>query len=195
MESKVDKLDVVKLVPVPVDLSKISDIVKNDVVKKDVYNAKIKNIEEKIPDITNLATNAFLNAIINEVKGEMPSITILATNASLDAKINNFKGEIPNTGNLATTTTGLNAVENKVPNASNLFKKKTQYNIKISEIENKTATDHDHDKYITTQKINKLISENFTAKLKQANLASKNDIVNFVNRTYFNNKTKKCYIK
>ena len=34
LKSKVDKLDVDKLVPVPVDLSKISDAVKNDVVKK-----------------------------------------------------------------------------------------------------------------------------------------------------------------
>ena len=58
--SKVDKLDVDKLVPVPIDLSKLSDVVENYVVKKDVYNAKIKNIKDKIPDITNLATNAFL---------------------------------------------------------------------------------------------------------------------------------------
>ena len=42
LESKVDKLDADKLVPVPVDLSKLCDAVKNDVVKKDVYNAKIK---------------------------------------------------------------------------------------------------------------------------------------------------------
>ena len=56
LKSKVDKLNVDKLIPVPVDLSKLSDVVKNDVVKKDVYNAKIKNIEDKIPDITNLAT-------------------------------------------------------------------------------------------------------------------------------------------
>ena len=53
MKSKVDKLDVDKLVPVPVDLSKLSGVVKNDVVKKDVYNAKIKNIVDKIPDVTN----------------------------------------------------------------------------------------------------------------------------------------------
>ena len=65
MKSKVDKLDVDKLAPVPVDLSKLSDVVENDVVKKDVYNAKIKNIEDKIPDITNLATNSSLNAKIN----------------------------------------------------------------------------------------------------------------------------------
>ena len=52
--SKVDKLGINKLVPVPVDLSKLCDVVKNYVVKKDVYNAKIKNIEDKISDITNL---------------------------------------------------------------------------------------------------------------------------------------------
>ena len=33
MQSKVDKLDNDKLVPVPIDLSKLSDVVKNDVVK------------------------------------------------------------------------------------------------------------------------------------------------------------------
>ena len=65
MKSKVDKFGVDKLVPVPVDVSKLSDVVKNDVVKKDVYNAKIKNIEDKIHTITNLATNTTLNAKIN----------------------------------------------------------------------------------------------------------------------------------
>ena len=39
--------------PVPVDLSKRNDLIKNDVVKKDVYNAKVRNIEDKRPDITN----------------------------------------------------------------------------------------------------------------------------------------------
>ena len=42
LKSKVDKLDVDKLVSVPVYLNKLSDLVKNDVLKKDVYNAKIK---------------------------------------------------------------------------------------------------------------------------------------------------------
>ena len=35
LKSKVDKLDVNKLVPVSVDLSKLSNVVKNNVVKKD----------------------------------------------------------------------------------------------------------------------------------------------------------------
>ena len=104
LKSKVDKLDVDKLVPVPVDLSKLSDVVIKDVVKKDVYNDQNKNIEDKIPDITNLATNASLNVKINEVKGEMPNITSLATNASFNATINEVKSEILKITNLATTT-------------------------------------------------------------------------------------------
>ena len=68
LKNRIYKLHVDKLVPVPVDLSKISHVVKNNVAKKYGYNAKIKNIEDKIPDITNLATNTTLNAKINEVK-------------------------------------------------------------------------------------------------------------------------------
>ena len=104
MKSKINKLDVAKLVPVPVDLSKRSDVAKNDVVKKDVHNAK--NIEDKIPDITDLATNTTLNGKKNEVKKEIPSIINLAA------------------------TTAVTAVKNKIPNVSNLVKK-TDYNTKI----------------------------------------------------------------
>ena len=99
LKNRVDKLDVDKLVRVPVDLSRLSDAVKNDVVKKDVYHAKIKNIEHKITDITNLASNTTLNAKINEGKNEIPSITNL------------------------TTTAAVNTVENKIPNVSDLVKK------------------------------------------------------------------------
>ena len=126
MKSKIDNLDVGKIVLAPVDLSKLSDVVRNDVVKKYVYNAKIKNIENKILDITNLATNTTLNAKINKFKGKIPSITNLVTNASLNAKINEVRSEIPNITNLATNTT------------------------KIYEIENKITSDHDRDKCITT---------------------------------------------
>ena len=34
---------------------------------KKIYNAKIKNIEDKIPDITNLASKATLDAKMNEI--------------------------------------------------------------------------------------------------------------------------------
>ena len=131
LKSKVDQLDFDKLVPLPVDLSNLSDAVKNYVVKKDVYNAKIKNIDDETHDITNLATNTTLNFKINEVKGEIASITNLAT------------------------TTALTAAENKIPNVSNLVKK-SDYKTKTSETENEITTDHDYDKYITTQEFHKL---------------------------------------
>ena len=47
LKTEVDKLDIDKLVPVPVDLSKLSDVVKN-VVKKTVYDklvAKVNSID------------------------------------------------------------------------------------------------------------------------------------------------------
>ena len=95
--SEVDKLDVNKIALVTVDLKKLSDVVKNDVVNKDLYSTKIKNIEDKIPNITNLATNASFNANakVNKAKSEIPSITNLATSASLNAKIKRLKLKYP----------------------------------------------------------------------------------------------------
>ena len=90
---------------------------KSDFVKKTEYNSKIKNIEDKIPDITNLGINTTLNAKIDEVKGEIPSITNLATTAAINAKISEVKDEIPNITNL-TTNTALTAVD-----VSNLVKR------------------------------------------------------------------------
>ena len=48
LKTVVDKLDIGKLAPVPADLSKLSDVVRNDVVKKTVYDklvAKVNNID------------------------------------------------------------------------------------------------------------------------------------------------------
>ena len=78
LKSKVDKLDVDKLKPVPVEVSKLSDVVKNHFIKNDEYEAKIRNIENEIPDITNLTTKASLNYKINGVKCEIPNITLLS---------------------------------------------------------------------------------------------------------------------
>ena len=66
LKCEVDKLDIDKLVPIPVDLSKLSGVVKNDVVKKTDYNAKIIEIN-KIPDISNLATKTALNTVENKI--------------------------------------------------------------------------------------------------------------------------------
>ena len=48
LKTEVDKLDIDKLVPIPNDLSKLSNVVKNDVAKKTVYDklvTKVNNID------------------------------------------------------------------------------------------------------------------------------------------------------
>ena len=106
MKSKVDKIDIGKLETNPVDLSKPSDVVKNQVVEKTYY-------------------------------------------IELVMKYNNIN----------TTDT------------SDLVKK-FDYNTKINEIEKK-ITNHDHVKSITTKEFNKLTSENFAARLRQAKFKQK----------------------
>ena len=44
LKTEVDKLDIDKLVPIPADLSKLSNVVKNDVVKKIVYDKLVAKV-------------------------------------------------------------------------------------------------------------------------------------------------------
>ena len=101
LKTEVDKLDIDKLVPVPVDLSNLIDRVKNDVVKKTAYDklvAKVTSIgtsrfvlktkydtekseiENKIPDTGGLVKKTDYNARISEIEGKIASIGGLATN-------------------------------------------------------------------------------------------------------------------
>ena len=79
----------------------------------------------------------------------------------------------------------------KIPDVSNLVKK-TDYNTKITEIENK-LNNHNHDKYITTPEFNKLAADVFNTRLSQANLVAKTNFDNTVsslNSKTAENKTK-----
>ena len=88
IKTEVDKLAIDKLVHVPVDLRKLSDVVKNDVVKKNVYDklvTKVNNIdtsdfvlktkydtnkselENKIPNETDFIKKAKLTELENKI--------------------------------------------------------------------------------------------------------------------------------
>ena len=60
---------------------------------------------------------------------------------------------------------------------------KNKTNTKNNEIEKK-ITDHNHDKYITTPEFNKLTSEDFIARLRQANLVNKKDFADKLKHLY-----------
>ena len=68
LKSEVDQIDVDKLKTAPTDLGKLSNVVKNDVVKKTDYNANETSIEGQIAGITkntidNLADITKLKAV------------------------------------------------------------------------------------------------------------------------------------
>ena len=68
LKTEVDKSDVDKLKTTPTDLAKLSNVVKNDVVKKTDYNTQVTSIEVQIAGLTknavdNLADITKLKAI------------------------------------------------------------------------------------------------------------------------------------
>ena len=101
LKTEVDKLDIDILVPVPAGFSKLSDVVKNDVVKNTVYDKLVtkvnsintsrfvlklsmtqtKQLENKIPDTSGGLVK--INAKIIEIESKITSVSGLATNAAL----------------------------------------------------------------------------------------------------------------
>ena len=131
LKTEVDKLDIDQLTSVPIDLAKLSNVVKNNVAKKTEYDKlvnkvngidsknfvsrskyekdgsdfedKIDKIDKKIPDVSNLVKKSALTAVENKI----PDISDLATKSALTA------------------------VENKIPNVTSLVKKKTDLILRL----------------------------------------------------------------
>ena len=82
LKTEVDKLGIDKLAPVPVDLSKLSDVVKNDVVKKPVYDklvAKVDNI-----DTSDFGLKTTCNTDKTELEEKIPNVTDFVKKNSLN---------------------------------------------------------------------------------------------------------------
>ena len=131
----------------PVDLSKLSDVVKIDLVKKAAY-------DKSVAKIIDIETSDFVlktkdQADKTELKNKISDVSDLVKKT----KFTELENKIPDVSGL-TTNTALTAVENKRPSVISLVKK-TEYDTKFSELEKK-LTDHDHDEYITTPKLNTL---------------------------------------
>ena len=179
LKTKLDDLDFGKLKTVSADLKKLSDIVTNVVIKNtkfDTLKTKVNSLEKKIPDVTTLIH-------INQYNTDKQN---------LEEKIGDVHKKILDASGLVTTTvlnTKISEVENKIPNTNGLVTVNV-FNTKISKVENETPN---HGKYITTPGFIKLTAQNFTARLKQANLVTKTDFDNKItsfNRKITSNKTK-----
>ena len=136
LKSEADKIDVDKLKTTPTGSAKLSNVVKNDVVKKTDYNAKVTSIESKIAGVTkntldNLAdirkhkaidTNSFVtrtkysadtNALDDKIDGveKKTDISGLATKTSLNSYLQT-----------STFNSIVNEVENKIKAADIITK-------------------------------------------------------------------------
>ena len=125
-------------------------------VLKTSYNTDKSDLEKKISDADRKMSNTNDPAKKTDLNPKT---------AERESKIPNITGLAPNSA--------LTAVENKIPDVSNLVKK-TNCDTKIREIENK-VNDHNHDKYITTPKFNALAVRVFNARSARVNLITKAD--------------------
>ena len=94
LKAEVDKLDIEKLIPVPADLSKLSDVVKFGVTKKTAYDKLVakgnkidtsgfvlktkydtnqSEIKNKIPDTNGPVKKLDYNTKITEIENKTPS--------------------------------------------------------------------------------------------------------------------------
>ena len=93
LKTEVDKLDIEKLVPAPVDLSKLNDAVKDDVVKKTVCDklvAKVNNIDtSKFVLTTKYDTDKL------ELENKIHDASGLAKKTNYDTKITELENKIP----------------------------------------------------------------------------------------------------
>ena len=169
LKTEVDKLDIDKLATVPVDLSKLSNVVKNDVVEKTVYDKLVDKVDNI--DTSGLVKKTDYNTKISEIEGKIPDSNSFVKKTDYNTKITEIEGKIPDISGLATKN-ALTTVENKITSISGLVKK-TDYNTKINDIEN-NFNNHNHDKYVAPSKFNTLAAV-FNARLAQANLVTKTD--------------------
>ena len=128
LKTEVDKIDTDKLKTVPADLTKLSNFVKNDVVKKTDYSAKVTSIEAQIAGLTkntidNLADITKLKAI--DTNSFVLKTKFSADINTLDDKIDGVGKKIPDISGLATKT------------SLNSYLQTSTFNSKVTTVESK----------------------------------------------------------
>ena len=128
LKSEVDKIDVDKLKTTPTELGKLSNVVKNDIVKKTDYNTKVTSIEDQIAGVTkntidNLADITKLKAV--DTNNFVLKTKLTADVNTLENKICTVDQKIPDISGLATKT------------SLTFYLQTTTFNSKVTEAENK----------------------------------------------------------
>ena len=128
LKTEVDKIDTDKLKTVPDDLAKLSNVVKNDVIKKTDYNTKVTSIETKIAGLTKNTSDS--SADITKRKAVDTNNFVLKTKLTFDInilenKIDTVDKKILDVSELATKTSLTSYLQTAT------------FNSKVTEVENK----------------------------------------------------------
>ena len=128
LKTEVDKIDVDKLKATPADLAKLSNVVNNDVVKKNDYNTKVTSIENQIAGVTKNTLDNLGD--ITKLKAVDTSNFVLKTKlasdvTTLENKIDTVDKKIPDISGLATKTSLTSYLQTAT------------FNSKVTEVQNK----------------------------------------------------------
>ena len=128
LKTEADKIDADELKTVPVDLAKLSNVVKNQVVKKADYSTKITSIESQIAGLTKNTVDNL--ADITKLKAVDTNNFVLKTKLASDVttsenKTDTVDKKIPDINGLATKT------------SLNDYLQTSTFNSKVTEVENK----------------------------------------------------------
>ena len=171
LKTEVDKIDVDKLNTTPTDLAKLSNVVKNDVVKKTDYSTKVTSIEAQIAGLTKNTVDNL--ADITKLKAVDTISFVLKTKVATDVttlenKIDTGDKKLPDISGLATQT------------SLNAYIQTSTFNSKVTEVENKIKSAHIRAKSANTKE--NTIRSDLTGYATKADVATditaiKNDYV------------------
>ena len=224
LKSKVDKIDVDKLKTVPDDLAKLSNVVKNEVVKKTDFSAddyvkktkfsgdinslddKIDNVEKKIPDVSSLETKRNVTMLVKNLDNRIDGLKIkeyakytILSNYVLTSDLNTKSTELENKIKHAVTKA------NTVKSDLNDYAKKTHVANDITTIKNDYVSNAS-----LTSRLNDLKSQHIATEVKtiddktkknasdilsfESRLKQKEDIVDEVQRENALTSGRDCYL-
>ena len=184
LKTEVDKIDVNKLKAVPDDLAKLSNVVKNEVVKKTDFSAdnyvtrtkfstdtnalddKIDKVDKKIPNVSNLATKSSVTILVRDLDDRIDKL-----------KINDYAKKTSLTNYMLTSdfNTKSTELENKIKDAdiiaksavtkANIVKSNLNDYAKKADVANDITTiKNDH--VSLTSRLNDLKSQYITTEVK-----------------------------
>ena len=192
LKTEVDKIDTDKLKTVPDDLAKLSNVVKNEVVKKTDFSAdnyvtrtkfstdtnslddKIDKVEEKIPNVSGLATRRNVTTLANHLNNKVDNLR----NNDYAKKTSFINYVLKSTFNTKSTE-----LESKIKDADIIAKgANTKANTIRSDLNDYTKKTDVANDYVTNANLTSKLNDLKTQRIADKTKKNASDILGFKNR-------------